>query len=243
MNKTKEMTEQQKNEQRWEEDRKLCAVLDEKLFKAPVSYEWQLIVSELLVPKIAGAIMSMFLGGLFIYRGISEGSLGLIIAGVIFGSVLVAVTWFLFCPDKDTHYKLTPLGIIYTEKDTIPDVAYTIMRGFAWVSVVVCLAAVVIVGPLAFVGAGGMALLAFKFTGFKAVTKTLTVHFAKDYKVKTWNKGGIMCLCSQPVDISCTRRIHYKPSQEAELLEALSHHINIVQVIKVKGQRALGYYN
>ncbi|KXO08362.1 hypothetical protein AKG98_1961 [Moritella sp. JT01] len=237
------MTEQEINELRWQEERQLRAILDENLFQAPVSYEWKVLVPEEIIMKMANVIISVVIGGLFVYAGQSRDSIGLIITGVIFGVLFFLMARYLFSPDKDMHYKLTPLGIIYTEKDTIPDVAYTIMRGFAWFSAVACLTTVVYVGPLAFVGAGGMALLAVKFTGFHAVTKTVTVQFAKDYKIKTLNKAGIMCLCSQPVDIYCTRRIHYEPNQEAELLVALSQYINIEQVIKVKGHRALGYYN
>ena len=243
MSKANKMTEQELNEFRWQEERKLRDILDEKLSKAPVTYEWQLIVTAPAAVKIGFAVISLILGGLFVYRGLSRDSIGFIITGIIFGFLFFLMARYLFSPDKETHYKLTPLGIIYTVKDTIPDVAYTIMRGFAWFSAVACLATVVYVGPLALVGAGGMALLAVKFTGFNAVTKTVTVQFAKDYKIKTLNKAGIMCLCSQPVDIYCTRRIHYKPNQEAELLESLSQHINIVQIIKVKGHRALGYYD
>lgn len=243
MSEASEMTVQKLNELRWQEERELRDILDKKLLKAPIVYEWQLIVSPPMVVKIGLAIISIIPGSLFVYAGFSRDSVGLIITGIIFAILLFLMSRYLFSPNKDTHYKLTPLGIIYTVKDTIPDVAYTIMRGFAWFSVVVCLATVVYVGPLAFVGAGGMALLAVKFTGFHAVTKTVTVQFAKDYKIKTLNKAGIMCLCSQPVDIYCTRRIHYKPNQEAELLESLSQHINILQIIKVKGHRDLGYYD
>ena len=243
MNKENGMTEQEINELRWQEERQLRAILDENLSQAPVSYEWKVLVPEEIIMKITNVIISLIPGGLFVYAGLSRDSVGLIITGVIFSTLFIFITRYLFSPDKDMHYKLTPLGIIYTEKDTIPDVAYTIMRGFAWFSAVVCLATVVYVGPLAFVGAGGMALLAVKFTGFHAVTKTVTVQFATNYKIKTLNKAGIMCLCSQPIDIYCTRRIHYKPSQEAELLAALSQYINIEQVIKVKGHRALGYYD
>ncbi|SQD77154.1 hypothetical protein [Moritella yayanosii] len=243
MNKENETDQQEMNEIRWQEERKLRDTLDAELLKAPVSYEWRLMVKFPIAPKLCCYLMGVFIGGLFVYRGMNEGSLGSIIFGFIFGLILISISHYLFFPDKDTHYKLTPLGIIYTEKDTIPDVAYTIMRGFAWFSVVVCLATVVYVGPLAFVGAGGMALLAVKFTGFKAVTKALTVNFVQDYKVKIWSKAGIMSLCSQPIDFSYSCKIHYKPSQEAELLEALSRHINIEQVIKVKGHRALGYYD
>ncbi|WP_131825353.1 hypothetical protein [Salinivibrio sp. IB868] len=73
---------------------------------------------------------------------------------------------YLLSPDKHYCYHLTSLGIHYTEKDMIPDVAYQVVRGLAWVGVVVCIIAVFILGPLAFVGAGGFALMSFGMTNF-----------------------------------------------------------------------------
>ncbi|OOE79336.1 hypothetical protein BZG72_14185 [Salinivibrio sp. PR6] len=49
----------------------------------------------------------------------------------------------------------------------IPDVAYQVVRGLAWVGIVVCIIAVFILGPLAFVGAGGFALMSFGMTNFR----------------------------------------------------------------------------
>lgn len=233
MNKENETEQQEMNETRWEEERKLRDILDVELLKASVSYEWRLMVPGHVVIKISGAVMSLFLGGLFVQMGIDEDSLGTIIFGIIFSLMLFGMTRYLFTPDKAMNYKLTPLGIIYTEKDTIPDVAYTIMRGFAWFSVVVCLATVVYVGPLAFVGAGGMALLVVKFTGFKAVTKTHMTHFSGDYIIKMYKKGNTLCLFSKPIDIDYYGHFNYEAGKGVELIEELAKHIKVIKIIEV----------
>lgn len=242
MNKAYGMTELEINELRLQEERKLRDILDEKLLKAPVSYEWRLMVPGHIVIKVTGAVMSMFLGGLFIQMGVDEDSFGSIIFGIIFSLMLFGMIRYLFTPDKNMHYKLTPLGIIYTEKDAIPDVAYTIMRGFAWISVVVCLATVVYVGPLAFIGAGGMALLAVKFTGFRAEVKTHMIHFSGDYIIKNYKKGNTLCLFSKPIDIDYYGHFHYEQDKERELIEALDKQIKIIKKVDVNRARYLNPY-
>ncbi|WP_241829541.1 hypothetical protein [Salinivibrio sp. IB868] len=81
--------------------------------------------------------------------------------------MMVLVSRYLLSPDKHYCYHLTSLGIHYTEKDMIPDVAYQVVRGFAWVGIVVCIIAAFMLGPLAFVGAGGFALMSFGMTNFR----------------------------------------------------------------------------
>ncbi|OOE63843.1 hypothetical protein BZG20_15850, partial [Salinivibrio sp. IB868] len=84
-----------------------------------------------------------------------------------FMTMMVLVSRYLFFADKHRCYHLTPLGIHYTEKDMIPDVAYQVVRGFSWVGIVACIIAVFVLGPLAFVGAGGFALMSFGMTNFR----------------------------------------------------------------------------
>ncbi|MCR3908012.1 hypothetical protein NUK47_04395 [Aeromonas hydrophila] len=69
--------------------------------------------------------------------------------------------------DKDYHYRLTSEGLIAIDQDAIPDVAYKMVRGLAWLGVLVCVMAVAVLGLLSLVGAGGMALFAIFFTDFK----------------------------------------------------------------------------
>jgi len=241
MSEASEMTEQELNELRWQEERELRDILDKKLLNAPIVYEWKLIVYPLMVVKIGLAIISIIPGGLFVYAGFSRDSVGLIITGIVFGILLFLMARYLFSPNKDTHYKLTPLGIIYTEKDTIPDVAYTIMRGFAWFSAVACLATVVYVGPLAFVGAGGMALLAVKFTGFHAETKNKSVNFIGEYTIKVVPNDGVLSIWSSSDELYASRRFYFEPAKEDELIMELSKHMEIKEIIQVKSMRELDF--
>jgi len=241
MNKENGMTEQEINELRWQEERQLRTILDENLSQAPVSYEWKVLVPEEIIMKITNVIISLIPGGLFVYAGLSRDSVGLTITGVIFSTLFIFITRYLFSPDKDMHYKLTPLGIIYTEKDTIPDVAYTIMRGFAWFSAVACLATVVYVGPLAFVGAGGMALLAVKFTGFKAVTQTHHINFIGSYKIKIIQNKGVLSLWTKSHGIHASGRFYFEAAKEDELIKELSKHMEIKEIIQVKSMRELDF--
>ena len=241
MSKKNEISEQEINEISWEEERKLRDILDAELTKASISYEWRLMVPEHIVMKISGTVMSIFLGGLFVYKGFNEDSLGTIIFGFMFSFMLYGMNRYLFCPDKDMHYKLTPLGIIYTEKDTIPDVAYTIMRGFAWFSAVACLATVVYVGPLAFVGAGGMALLAVKFTGFHAETKHKSVNFIGEYTIKVVPNKGVLSIWSSSDELYASRRFYFEPAKEDELIKELTKNMEIKEITHVKSMRELDF--
>ncbi|WP_394134739.1 hypothetical protein [Aliivibrio fischeri] len=83
-------------------------------------------------------------------------------------SMGILMTRYLFFPDKHRCYHLTSMGIHYTEQDMIPEVAYKIARGFAWVGIVVCIIVAFMFAPLAFVGAGAFALMSFGMTNFQS---------------------------------------------------------------------------
>ncbi|KJF92055.1 hypothetical protein UB39_22100, partial [Photobacterium angustum] len=52
-------------------------------------------------------------------------------------------------------------------EDIIPEIAYTIVRRSAWVGCAICVFAAIFIGPIAFVGAGGAALMSFGMTNFR----------------------------------------------------------------------------
>lgn len=97
---------------------------------------------------------------------------------ISFGAAGMAAVRYLFMPDHRYCYSLTQAGVHYTDQEVIPDAAYTFVRGFAWVGIAVCLLALAVVGPLAFVGAGGFALLAFGLTNFRPTVDHENVYFA-----------------------------------------------------------------
>ncbi|MGL6313494.1 hypothetical protein [Vibrio sp. WXL103] len=84
-------------------------------------------------------------------------------------TILSLAAFFSFTAFQPHHYKyeLTREGIRVTDEERVPEIVFTIVRGLAWFGVIACLIAVVVVGPMAFVGAGAAALGAFSFTGFK----------------------------------------------------------------------------
>ncbi|MNT53690.1 hypothetical protein D3C72_1907860 [compost metagenome] len=46
--------------------------------------------------------------------------------------VMMLYLRYLVMADKNYHYRLTTEGLIVTYHDAIPEVAYTIVRGLAW---------------------------------------------------------------------------------------------------------------
>ncbi|EDM65981.1 hypothetical protein PE36_12137 [Moritella sp. PE36] len=96
MDKRSGMTEQTINELYRYKERELRDILDAKLTKASISYEWRLMVLEHIVMKISGTVMSICLGGLFVYRGFNEDSLGTIIFGFMFSFMLYGMNRYLF---------------------------------------------------------------------------------------------------------------------------------------------------
>lgn len=148
------------------------ASLKEQLFDAEIAYSWEYKGAGLKYNNLFDWAWSVIFGALFLlflWYVIDELTVttpafwGLF----FFMTIMVLVSRYLFSPDKYRCYHLTALGIHYTEQDMIPEVAYKIVRGFAWVGIVVCFIAVFLLGPLALVGAGAFALMSFGMTNFQ----------------------------------------------------------------------------
>ncbi|WP_447832325.1 hypothetical protein [Aeromonas salmonicida] len=160
-----------------EEQQKIVEVNKNKIKHAPTVYEWDIKV------KTVGVLFAilfptgiLFLVGTFVLYGGSSSGWGFIIV-----SILVALfSRYLWLADKNYHYRMTTEGLITTYQDAIPEMAYDIVRVLAWLGGGVCVIAVTILGPIALVGAGGMALFAFFFTNFKKEVTTDYTLFNKD---------------------------------------------------------------
>lgn len=162
-----------------EEQQRIIAANQKKVREAPTLYEWNIRVATAfawLVISIPVGIM-MSIGIWLVYSNDATGW-----APIIMGAIVAAFTRYLWLADKNYHYRITTEGIIVTHQDVIPEMAYTIVRGLAWFGVVVCVIATAVLGPLALVGAGGMALFAFFFTDFR---KEETVEYTMFNKEKT----------------------------------------------------------
>ena len=147
--------------------------LKQQLYNAEIAYSWESIGAGLKYENLVNWLIPMFVGGslcVFLWFVLDDLTVDSIAFwGLLaFMTMMILVSRYLFSPDKHRCYHLTSLGIHYTEQDMIPEVAYKIVRGFAWVGIVVCFIAVFLLGPLAFVGAGAFALMSFGMTNFQS---------------------------------------------------------------------------
>ncbi|MPY24008.1 hypothetical protein [Shewanella sp. YLB-07] len=158
------------------------AALDQQVYQAPVLFEWEYIGGESKDwIRLLTAIVSPGIGtGLLLLLFVLDDSDSIGVYAFLTTMMLMGflMTRYLFLPDSHYHYKLTKLGIHYTKEDLIPEIAYTLVRGFAWVGIAVCLIALFVIGPLAFVGAGAFALMAFGMTNFKSKIDQHRILFA-----------------------------------------------------------------
>ncbi|EPE2280163.1 hypothetical protein ACSG6V_003547 [Vibrio cholerae] len=156
--------------------------LKANLHSSEVLYQWESVAfSEQrgYVARWIGAIISGFSPVLlFIFFANIQFNSKEFWGFITLGIAGMAAVRYLFLPDHRYCYSLTQAGIYYTDQEVIPDAAFTFVRGFAWVGIAVCLLALAVVGPLAFVGAGGFALLAFGLTNFRPTVDHENVYFA-----------------------------------------------------------------
>ncbi|WP_242453258.1 hypothetical protein [Photobacterium damselae] len=138
----------------------------ERLYATPPVYEWELIVnpdSSRTKGAIILFIMTAFVGFLLI------GFSWLALVPAVVGAFMSPWYRYLLNADKRYYYAINQYGMYSTEEQIIPEIAYTIVRYSAWVGCGICLFAAILVGPIAFVGAGGAALLSFQMTNFRSV--------------------------------------------------------------------------
>ncbi|WP_447829252.1 hypothetical protein [Aeromonas salmonicida] len=154
-----------------EEQDRLYQLRQQRVREAPTLYEWDLKVATVygmgwLAVMIPCGIMVLM--GLVAHWYESDQWYGFFFMALIFAPFIR----YLWLADKQYHYRLTTEGLVTTYHDAIPDAAYAVVRGLAWFGVVVCIVGVALLGPAALVGAGGFAVMAFFFTGFKNVETT-----------------------------------------------------------------------
>lgn len=166
-----------------EEQQRILDANQKRVREAPTLHEWDIRVPTPLawiIIMITCLCPTIFLGGGALLLTAGE-DWSLAYTMLIVSAVMAPYFRYLVMADKDYHYRLTTEGVIVTYQDAIPEVAYTIVRGLAWFGVVVCVLAVALLGPLALVGAGGMALLAVFFTDFKSEVTEHETMFKKEW--------------------------------------------------------------
>ncbi|MCU8083700.1 hypothetical protein [Shewanella sp. SM23] len=154
-----------------EEQDRLNKLRQQRVREAPTLYEWYIKIATVygmgwLVVIIPCGIMVLI--GLVAHWYESDQWYGFFFMALIFAPFIR----YLWLADKQYHYRLTTEGLVTTYHDVIPDAAYAVVRGLAWFGVVVCIVGVAFLGPAVLVGAGGFAVMAFFFTGFKNIETT-----------------------------------------------------------------------
>ncbi|MCG7498808.1 hypothetical protein MHO82_18220 [Vibrio sp. Of7-15] len=152
--------------------------LTKKVLDAEVVYEWKNIIQLklkfrlfIIVPILIG-----FFGCAFLTRTMPEISIMLVILGILLGSFIN----FIAYAKRDYLCQITPYGIRNYETEQVPEVFYKATRGVAYVGIVACVIAVIFVGPMAFVGAGASALMAFQMRSFHKSIETRITPFIPD---------------------------------------------------------------
>ena len=155
------------------------------LYNEEVLYEYETIEHQYLGYFAAAGFFSVMLWFLYDFSddGIDAGE------AIIFGGGGTIMTLFLIffaSADIKRIYKFTKNGILTEQADVVPEYAYQCIRMIGRVGVVVCLIAVVFVGPMAFVGAGASALLSFKLFNFRLKPMMFeTLYFDESVIIKS----------------------------------------------------------
>ncbi|WP_324040766.1 hypothetical protein [Aeromonas caviae] len=217
-----------------EDQQRILDANQKKVREAPTLHEWNNRVETpfvWLVISIPVGIM-MSIGIWLVYSDDDAGW-----APIIMGAIVAAFTRYLWLADKNYHYRLTTEGVIVTYQDAIPEAAYTIVRGLAWLGVVVCVMAVAVLGPLALVGAGGMALFAVFFTDFKSEVSEHETMFRKDwpYTLSIYNRKKALRFESTPFKVAYSDNLYCKSEDFERVIEMIKNQIRCVDIKNIKG--------
>ncbi|MEF1286018.1 MULTISPECIES: hypothetical protein [unclassified Vibrio] len=213
--------------------------LKEKLYQDKVVYCWEHIGPDGNYSPIIRWLLALFIGLFLPIFLVMVSSTAMWSAGFWFCFVLatigVLITRYLFIPDKHRCYHLTTLGIHYTEQDMIPEVAYKIVRGFAWVGIVVCVIAVLLLGPLALVGAGAFALMSFGMTNFKPIVDKCCLLIDDSSVAFNLTNDGVMSFAVPEKGVHAfSGDIYISLEQKEELLAYLKKTFPNIEIVKIK---------
>ena len=192
--------------------------------RVPAAFAWLGILFLIGIPTLIGCAMIW-----------NESSNGWVF--IIVGAIMLPYLRYLVMADKDYHYRLTTEGVVVTYQDAIPEVAYTIVRGLAWLAMAICVMAVSVLGPLALVGAGGMALLAIFFTDFKREVSEHETMFKKDwdYTLIISNRKKALRFESTPFKISHSDNLYCKSEDFEKVVGLIKEQIRCVDIKYIKG--------
>ncbi len=213
--------------------------LRDQLYKANTIYSWEYQGAGQKYTNLAYWILSIFSGGiplLFLWSVTDMTVDSPVFLGLfILSTTLVFIGRYLFAPDKHRCYHLTSMGIHYTEQDMIPEVAYKIARGFAWVGIVVCIIVAFMLGPLAFVGAGAFALMSFGMTNFQSTIQEHEVFFSDRPILFNLVNDTMLRVDSYTAPDYCCRRDFYVPSleQKKQIITAIQNSQKNIEYVEL----------
>lgn len=221
-----------------EEQQHIIDANRKRVREAQTLHEWDIRVSTAFAwPMILIVVGSMMLfGGAAVwFAGDNDWTFVYMMVGM--SIVMTLYLRYLVMADKNYHYRMTTEGLIVTYHDAIPEVAYTIVRGLAWFGVVVCVMTVAVLGPLALVGAGGMALFAVFFTDFKSeVCEEFTLFNKKWPHVFTISKRyRALRFESVPFKSAFSRTLYCRVEDIDVILNLIKSHILVESVKYIKG--------
>ena len=202
-------------------------------------YSWEYQGAGQKYTNLAYWILSIFSGGiplLFLWSVTDMTVDSPVFLGLfILSTTLVFIGRYLFAPDKHRCYHLTSMGIHYTEQDMIPEVAYKIARGFAWIGIVVCIIVAFMFGPLAFVGAGAFALMSFGMTNFQSTIQEHEVFFSERPILFNLLNDTMFRVDSYTAPDYCCRRDFYVPSleQKKQIITAIQNSQKNIEYVEL----------
>ncbi|MDD9174134.1 hypothetical protein PVK63_04560 [Aliivibrio sp. S2TY2] len=213
--------------------------LRDQLYKANTIYFWEYQGAGQKYTNLAYWILSIFSGGiplLFLWSVTDMTVDSPVFFGLfILSTTLVFIGRYLFAPDKHRCYHLTSMGIHYTEQDMIPEMAYKVARGFAWIGIVVCIIIAFIFGPLAFVGAGAFALMSFGMTNFQSTIQEHEVFFSDRPILFNLVNDTMFRVDSYTAPDYCCRRDFYVPSleQKKQIITAIQNSQKNIEYVEL----------
>ncbi|WP_421208657.1 hypothetical protein [Aeromonas sp. 602396] len=214
-----------------------------ELQKEPVLYEWQIDHQQRLAWELPIAIGGfLWLLGLFnLINSDSQKAWQLTLFCIVFGIFAVLQGRYLFTPNQFYHYRMTAKGIYYTQQDKIPEVAYTIARGIGGLLILGSIIAVGLVGPLALVGAGAGAFLAFKITNMKPEIHHYGCIFKGEGEIFTFSGINGMRIWEHPPETGEYALIFTLPNQYTKVLEDVTRSLPQYQMVEAASRKEFGY--
>ncbi|MEI4968580.1 hypothetical protein [Aeromonas caviae] len=217
-----------------EEQQRIIDANQKRVREAQTLHEWNIQISTVFawfgILFLIG--IPALIGGVMIWNDSPNGWVFIIV-----GAIMLPYLRYLVMADKNYHYRLTTEGVVVTYQDAIPEAVYTIVRGLAWLAIAICVMAVSVLGPLALVGAGGMALLAIFFTDFKSEVTEHETMFKKDwdYTLIISNKKKALRFESTPFKISHSDNLYCKSEDFEKVVGLIKEQIRCVDIKYIKG--------